>query len=100
MKKTIPSVYVAALNGYLIISGPASRADHAFGLWFWSGQADAPARRITVPGLAGFERAEGVCPALIDGVPKIVIVSDDGNRKKGIFARFVLLDLAQLQIAA
>ena len=92
--------YVAALNGYLIVSGPASRADHAFGLWFWSGQADAPARGITVPGLAGFERAEGVCPAVIDGVSKIVIVSDDGNRKQGRYARFVLLDLAQLQIAA
>ena len=92
--------YVAALFGYLIISGPASRADHAFGLWFWSGQADASARRVTVPGLAGFERAEGVCPAVIDGVPKIVIVSDDGNRKQGRFARFMLLDLAQLQIAA
>ena len=92
--------YMAALNGYLILSGPASRADHAFGLWFWSGQANAPARRITVPGLAGFERAEGICPAVIDGVPKIVIVSDDGNRKKGNFAQFVLLDLAQLHIAA
>jgi hypothetical protein len=92
--------YAAALYGYLIISGPASRADHAFGLWFWSGQPDAPARRVTVPGLAGFERAEGVCPAVINGVPKILIVSDDGNRKQGRFARFVLLDLAQLQVAA
>ncbi len=92
--------YVAALYGYLIISGPASRADHAFGLWFWSGEANAPARRVTVPGLAGFERAEGVCPAVIDGVSKILIVSDDGNRKQGRFARFALLDLAQLQIAA
>ena len=92
--------WVAAMNGYLVISGPVARADHAFGLWFWSGQADAPARRVTVPGLAGFERAEGVCPAVIDGVTKIVIVSDDGNRKQGRFARFVLLDLTQLQIAA
>ena len=92
--------YVAALHGYLVISGPVARADHAFGLWFWSGQADAPARRVTVPGLAGFERAEGVCPAVIDVVTKIVIVSDDGNRKQGRFARFVVLDLTQLQIAA
>jgi hypothetical protein len=91
--------YMAAMNGYLVISGPASRAAHAFGLWFWSGQADAPARPVTVPGLAGFERAEGVCPAVIDGVTKIVIASDDGNRKQGRFARFVMLDLAQLQIA-
>lgn len=92
--------YVAAMNGYLVISGPVARADHAFGLWFWAGQADAPARRVTVPGLAGFERAEGVCLAVIDGMMKILIVSDDGNRKQGRFARFVMLDLAQLQIAA
>jgi Protein of unknown function (DUF3616) len=92
--------YVAALNGYLVISGPASRADAAFGLWFWSGQAAARARRVTVPGLADFERAEGVCPAVIDGVAKIIIASDDGNRKQRRFAQFVMLDLAQLQIAA
>ena len=92
--------WVAAMSGYLVISGPAARADHSFGLWFWSGEADTPARRVTVPGLAGFERAEGVCPAVFDGVTKIVIVSDDGNRKQGRFARFVMLDLAQLQIAA
>ena len=50
--------------------------------------------------MAGFEPAEGVCPAVIDGVAKVVIVSDDGNRKQGRFARFVMLDVAQLQIAA
>jgi Protein of unknown function (DUF3616) len=92
--------YVAALNGYLVISGPASRADAAFGLWFWNGQADVPARRVTVPGLVDLERAEGVCPAVINGVAKIIIVSDDGNRKQRRFAQFVMLDLAQLQIAA
>ena len=92
--------WVVALNGYLLISGPASRANAAFGLWFWSGQAAAPARRVMVPGLAGLARAEGVCPAVIDGVAKVVIVSDDGNRKQGRFAQFAMLDLAQLQIAA
>ncbi|NMM05858.1 DUF3616 domain-containing protein [Polaromonas sp.] len=91
--------YVASLDGYLIVSGPASRGNVAFGLWFWSGQPDALARRVTVAGLAGFERAEGVCPAVIDGVPRIVIVSDDGSRKEGRFARLVLLEPGQLQIA-
>jgi Protein of unknown function (DUF3616) len=90
--------YVAALDGYLVTSGPASR-EGEFGLWFWSAQPDAPARRVTVMGLPGFERAEGVCPALIDGVPRIVIVSDDGDRKQGRCAQFVLLEPWQLQIA-
>ena len=49
--------------------------------------------------MAGFEPAEGVCPAVIDGVAKVVILSDDGNGKRGRFAQFAMLDLAQLQIA-
>ena len=91
--------YMASLDGYLIISGPASRQKDEFKLWFWSGQPDASARRVTVPGLLGFERAEGLSPAVIDGVPRIVIVSDDGSRKEGRFACFLLLEPGKLQIA-
>ena len=85
---------------YLIISGPASREPVHFNLWFWSGQPDASAQRVTVPGLLGFERAEGVSPALVDGKQQIIIVSDDGSRKDQRYARFLLLEPAQLQIAS
>lgn len=90
--------HVPALNGYLVISGPASSEPVQFQLWFWSGQPDEPARRASVPGLPGFEHAEGVCPAIIDGQQRILIVSDDGNRKAERFARFLLLDPEQLHI--
>jgi hypothetical protein len=92
--------FIASLNGFLLISGPASRVQQAFGLWFWSGQPDAPARRVSVAGVPNFEHAEGLCPAVIDGAPKIIIVSDDGNRKEGRFAQFLMLDPGQLQIAS
>lgn len=91
--------WIASLGGYLLISGPASQADQAFGLWFWNGQPGSPARRVAVPGLQHFERAEGVSAAFIDGVARVVIVSDDGKRAKGRFARFVLLEPGQLRIA-
>ena len=91
--------YVASLGGYLVISGPTSREKDDFKLWFWSGRTDAPARRVTIAGLQGLERAEGVSPAVIDGEQRIVIVSDDGDRKQGRFAQFVLLEPGQLQIA-
>jgi len=87
------------LDGYLVIGGPIAREPVQFQLWFWSGHPGAPARRVTVPGLPGLERAEGICPAVIDGRQRIVVVSDDGNRKEGRFARFLLLDPGQLQIA-
>jgi hypothetical protein len=91
--------WVPALGGYLIASGPVATEPVQFRLWFWSGAPGAPARRVEVPGLPGFEHAEGVCPAVIDGRPCVLIVSDDGSREAGRCARYLLLDIAQLRIA-
>ena len=91
--------YIPALGGYLVISGPVGSKAVNFGLWFWSGAQAAPARRVTVPGLPVFEHAEGVSAALIDGEPRILLVSDDGSRQNGRYARYLLLDPAQLHIA-
>ena len=91
--------YIAALGGYLIISGPVGPESAQFGLWFWSGAPSAPGRRVTVPGLPGFEHAEGVSAALIGGQRRILIVSDDGSRQDRRYARYLLLDPAQLHIA-
>lgn len=91
--------YIPSLGGYLVISGPVAREQVHFQLWFWNGQPDAPAKRVTAPRVQGFEHAEGVSPAVIDGKQRIMIVSDDGSREEGRYARYLLLDPAQLQIA-
>lgn len=91
--------HVPALDGYLLIGGPVSREPLDCRLWFWSGAADAPARAVTLRGGQTVGHAEGVCPALIDGEQRIVVVSDDGSRGDGRCARFLLLDPAALQIA-
>lgn len=91
--------HIPALDGYLLVSGPVARQQVQFRLWFWSGQAGRPARPVTVPGLPGFEHAEGVSPAAIDGRQQIIFVSDDGNRKQGLCAHYLLLEPAQLKIA-
>ena len=90
--------WVPALQGYLLISGPVTKAKTQFRLWFWKGQADAKARPAEVEGLPGFEHAEGVTPAVIDGKPRIVIVSDDGSREEGRPARYLLLDPQKIRI--
>jgi len=91
--------YIAALGGYLIISGPASREQVHFGLWFWRGGSATSVQQVTVPGLDGFGHAEGVCSAQMDGKQKIIIVCDDGSRKDKRDARYLLLDPAQLRMA-
>ena len=90
--------YVPLLGGYLVIAGPVAREQTNFGLWFWSGDADDAARQVSVPGLPGFEHAEGVSPTLIQGRQRIIIVSDDGSRHLGRFARFMILDPQRLMI--
>jgi len=91
--------YVPSLGEYLVVGGPVSREPAPFDLWLWSGRHGEPARPVSVAGLQGFEHAEGVCPAVIAGVERIIIVSDDGNRKAGRFARYLLLDPGQLKTA-
>jgi hypothetical protein len=91
--------YLPALDGHLVISGPVASRQVHFQLWFWSGQPGAPARRVSVAGLPGFEHAEGVSPAVIDGRQRVIIVSDDGSRKEGRYGHFLLLDVEQLVIA-
>lgn len=91
--------YVPSVGEYLVISGPVSREPGQFALWLWNGQPGGAARRVTVLGLQGLERAEGVSPAVIDGVARIVIVSDDGNRKAERSAKYLLLAPDQLQAA-
>ena len=61
-------------------------------------EARAKACRVTVAGLAGFRRAEGVSPATIDGAERNLILSDDGDREKRRSAHFLMLDPAQLKI--
>lgn len=92
--------YVPELEGFLVIGGPTAREQVQFQLWFWNGRPEGPARRVTVAGLQGLEHAEGVSAALLDGRRRIVIVSDDGDRKEGRFARYLLLDPDQLRVAA
>ncbi|MEJ8855590.1 DUF3616 domain-containing protein [Variovorax robiniae] len=89
--------WLPSLGDYLVISGPVSREPGEFALWRWNGRHEGPARRITIPGLQGLGRGEGVAPAVLDGVERIVIVSDDGNRKEERPAHYLLLDPGQLK---
>ncbi|MCM8593960.1 DUF3616 domain-containing protein [Accumulibacter sp.] len=90
--------HVPCLDGYLVIAGPVARERSHFQLWFWSGVAGERTRRVLVPGLPGLERAEGVCPAIIDGRQRIVIVSDDGSRDERRCAHYLVLDPTELRI--
>lgn len=89
---------IPALGGYLVISGPVAREQIQFQLWFWDGQQGSMARRSSVPGLPGFEHAEGITPVVLNGRQYLVIVSDDGSREENRYARFLLVEAEQIRI--
>ncbi|MBT9594836.1 MAG: DUF3616 domain-containing protein [Vitreoscilla sp.] len=91
--------YIPTLDAYLIIGGPTSREPASFDLWRWSGRPGSPARRVTLPGQSSFEKAEGIGTAVIGGMEKILIVSDDGDRSAQRAAGYLLFDPAQLETA-
>lgn len=83
-------------DGYLVISGPAARKTVQFRLWTWTGGAEDAPVPVEVPGLAGFEHAEGITAATVGGRPCFVLVSDDGSRAANRPARYLVLDAARL----
>ena len=90
--------WVTSLAGYLLIGGPMAREQLEFDLWFWAGGDENRPRRVSVAGLSGFEHAEGISEAVIDGRQCIIVVSNDGSREEGRFARFLIIEPEQLRI--
>jgi Protein of unknown function (DUF3616) len=87
--------YVPAISEYLIIGGPASKANEPCGLWRWKGPGNRP-QRVTIPSLKDFAHAEGVSAANIANKSYVVVVSDDGDRKARRDATYLLFDTSLL----
>ena len=91
--------YDPQLQGYLIIGGAFGRGRSKENqLWFWDGSTDSSPQLAAVKGLDGIKNAEGVTSVQLNGENRILIVSDDGKKKNGITANFLVVDYEQLQI--
>lgn len=82
--------------GYLVVAGPVGRRG-PFALWLWDGSSAGTVCRMTIPGLDNFAHTEGVSAAVIDDKAQLVLVSDDGDRKAGRPAQYLLVDIDRLR---
>lgn len=86
--------YDQHLGGYLILSRKKGKK---FKLWLWSGDTNDSPQRLRVPDVKNLRQAEGVTPVrLQDGPAGILIVSDDGDGKKGKPGHYMFLRYNQL----
>lgn len=91
--------YDPKLKGYLltneIYTNNINNKKHSQ-ISFWEGTANHQPVPIKLPSLINMENVEGITPVTIDGEPKILLISDNGDLKANRPANYLLLEYEQL----
>jgi len=86
------------LDGYLIANevnfggGPKQSQ-----LWFWSGKTEAAPIALILPTIERMKNIEAISAAKVDGKDSILLMSDDGSRKKKQAAHYALIQYAAIE---
>ena len=67
-------------------------------LWTWSGSPEHAPLPLALPGIINLDNVESIDSVHIGDEPRLIIMSDDGNAKKGRPAKYLLLDYDQLSL--
>ncbi|MGI9284043.1 MAG: DUF3616 domain-containing protein [Pseudomonadales bacterium] len=85
------------LGGYLIISRQEKDGEE-FKLWLWSGNASHAPRRVNVDGNYDLSKAEGIAPIRHNGIERIMIAFDVGQKSKRNKGCYLFLSYDQLEL--
>ncbi len=89
--------YDPVLNVYLMVNEVRGEDGKKHSqLWSWTGKIEDEPKRIALPSMISLKNVESIAPLVINGEPRLLIVSDDGNVKKHRPAKFILLEYNQL----
>ena len=91
--------YDPRLKGYLltneIYTNNSNNIKHSQ-ISFWDGNPEHKPNPITLPSVINMNNVEGISPVTIDGDPKVLLISDNGDLKSNRPANYLLLDYHQL----
>lgn len=90
-------MYDARLDAYLIASEVRNKeGKNRSRLWLWSGDSEDTPQMLDIPSVEKMKNVEAITSVVVDGVPKVLLLSDDGNRNKNKPAHYLLLSYDQL----
>lgn len=89
--------YDDTLKTYLLANEIRNRKDKLRpGLWAWDGNPAHEPSRISLPKMKGVSNIEGITSVVINTKSYLLLMCDDGQRKTGKGAHYILLDHALL----
>jgi hypothetical protein len=89
--------YDPVLDAFLIVNELEGYEGNRFSqLWRWDGNPATQPEPIALPDIINLNNVESIDSILIDGVPRLLIMSDEGNEDKNEPARYMMLDYGQL----
>ena len=91
--------YDPKLKGYLITnevySSDSNNVKHSQ-VSFWEGTPQHKPTPINLPSLINMTNVEGITPVVINGEPRVLLISDNGNLNRNRPANYLLLEYHQL----
>ena len=90
----IRSLYFDPVLGMFVIANeindPAGNKEAQ--IWTWTGNPTDKPLKVDTPELAALQNIEAIDSITANGTIKMIFMADEGDAKKGIHARYVLLD--------
>lgn len=89
--------YDPVLGSFLIVNEIEGHEGNRYSqLWSWSGEPSAPPEPIALPDIINLNNVESIDSIVVDGQPRLLLMSDEGNEKKNRPARYMMLEYSQL----
>ncbi|MDP5308204.1 Pycsar system effector family protein [Paracoccus spongiarum] len=90
--------YDPVLGSFLIVNEIEGYENNRYSqLWSWSGNPDHAPEPVALPDIINLNNVESIDSIMVQGVPHILLMSDEGSEKKNEPARYMMLDYGQLK---
>lgn len=90
--------YDPVLGAFLIVNEIEGYENNRYSqLWSWTGNPETAPEPIALPDIINLNNVESIDSITVQGVPQLLLMSDEGNEKKNEPARYMMLDYAEIR---
>lgn len=89
--------YDPVMQAFLIVNEIEGYDNNRYSqLWSWGGDPDVPPEPVALPDIINLNNVESIDSITIDGEARLLLMSDEGSKKKNRPAQYMMLEYGQL----